>query len=64
MLQIVMRSVGIGLLSEITLHICTDSGNTALGKTLQILGNAIILWLSLPIFTKIIELIEEILITI
>ena len=62
--RIVIRSVGIGLLSEIAGHICLDAGNAALGKTLQILASAVILWMSLPLFTKVIELIEEILVVI
>ena len=61
---IIVRSVGIGLITEITGHICTDAGNAALGKTLQMLASAVILWMSLPLFTKVIELIEEILIAI
>lgn len=61
MLEIVMKSVGIGLLSEITVLICTDAGNSALGKALQILASAVILWLSVPLFTSLIELVKEIL---
>ena len=59
--RIVVQSVGIGLLSEIAGHICLDAGNAALCKTLQILASAVILWVSLPLFTKVIELIEEVL---
>lgn len=64
MLQIVLKAAGIGIVSEITLLVCTDSGNAALGKTLQILGSSIVLWLSIPLFTKMLELIEAILATI
>ena len=61
MLTIILRCVGIGLLTEITTMICADSGNSAMGKTLQLLATAIVLWLSLPLFTEMIALIKEIL---
>ena len=51
MLGILLKAVGIGLVSEIAGLVCTDAGNGSLGKTLQLLGSAVILYLSLPIFT-------------
>lgn len=64
MLQIILRAVGIGLLAEITSVICADAGNAALGKSLQLLAGGVVLWLSLPLFTEMIDLIEEILLVI
>ena len=61
MLGVLLKSVGIAMLSEITTLICADAGNAALGKTLQILSSVVILWLSLPLFTSLIELVEKIL---
>lgn len=61
MLEILLKISGIGILSEIVLLICTDAGNASLGKTLQLMGSAVILWLSLPVFTMLLELIENIL---
>ena len=60
-ITILLRCVGIGILAEIVSLICVDSGNSALGKTLQLSGSIVILWLSLPLFTKLLELVEEIL---
>jgi stage III sporulation protein AD len=59
--SIMLKVVGIGLVSEIAAMICADSGNASLGKTLQILGNAVILWLALPLFSIVLELIQTIL---
>ena len=59
--SILLKVVGIGLVSEIAAMICADSGNASLGKTLQILGNAVILWLALPLFSIVLELIQTIL---
>lgn len=64
MLSVILRAVGIGLLAEITGSICTDAGNAALGKTLQILASAVILWMSVPYFTSLITLVEEILVSV
>ena len=61
MLGILLKAVGIGLVSEIAGLVCADAGNGSLGKTLQMLGSAVILYLSLPIFTAMLELIREIL---
>lgn len=59
--ETLLKSVGIGILSEITALICSDAGNAALGKALQILSTTVILWLSLPLFTSLIQLISQIL---
>lgn len=64
MLNIILKAVGIGVLAEITCLICNDAGNAALGKTLQILAAAVVLWMSVPLFTSMIELVEEILVSI
>lgn len=64
MLMIILRSVGISLLTEIMVLICADAGNAALGKSLQLLSCIVVLWISVPLFTQILDLIEEILLII
>ena len=61
LISVILKAVGIALLGEITCNICADTGNGALGKTLQILASAVILWMSLPLFTRLIELVENLL---
>lgn len=61
MVGILVKIVGIGILSEVAAMVCTDAGNGSLGKALQLLGAAVILWLSIPIFSALIELIQQIL---
>jgi len=58
---ILLKAAGIGLVTEVAALICADSGSASLGKTLQFLGNGVILWLSLPLFTMMLELIRTIL---
>jgi stage III sporulation protein AD len=61
LLAILFKAVGIGLISEITTMICADSGNSALGKMIQILSTAVILWLCIPMFTELMDLISQVL---
>lgn len=60
-LTVLLKAVGIGILAELTGMICTDAGNAALGRVLQMLSSAVILWLSLPLFSELITLAEDIL---
>lgn len=59
--EILLKAVGIGLIGEIAGSICTDTGNGSLGKMLQLLSTVVILWLSLPIFNQVMDLIGEVL---
>lgn len=59
--SILLKAVGIALISELVCMICADAGNGTLGKTLQILTNVVILSLSLPVFRALVTLIQKIL---
>lgn len=61
MMQILLKSVGIGLLAELSHLVCADAGKSALGKGIQILASAVVLWLSLPMLDSLLELVLEIL---
>lgn len=58
---ILFKVVGIGLLSEIVSLVTADAGRASLGKSLQILAGAVIMWISLPVFSLLLELIQGIL---
>ena len=60
-ISILLKTAGIGLLSELAALICADAGEGAMGRALQILSNAAILWLSLPLFQQILTMIEGVL---
>lgn len=60
-LNIILKSVGIGMISQIATLICIDSGNQSLGKVLQIMTTAVILSLSVPILEQMLSLIETVL---
>ena len=62
MISILVKTVGIGLLSEFTAMICADAGNASLGKSIKILASAVILWLSLPLLYCMLDLLDDILV--
>lgn len=61
MISTLFKVVGIGILTEICALVCSDAGAASLGKTLQLLGSAVILWLSIPMFTSLLDLIQGVL---
>ena len=61
MVKTLLKVTGIGILTEIINLVCKDSGNESMGKVLQLLGTSVILYLSLPLFHALIELILQIL---
>lgn len=60
-LEILVKAVGIGLITEFTALLCADLGREALAKILQFLGSCVILWQSIPIFETILDLIGSVL---
>ena len=61
LLRPVLKATAIGIVAEIASLICTDSGNAALGKTIQLLSVAVILWLALPLLRSLLELMQRML---
>lgn len=61
MIGIIMKVVGVAIIAELCCLVCADAGNSAMGKGLQIAAVAVILWLSLPMFSALLDLIEGIL---
>jgi stage III sporulation protein AD len=60
---IALKCAGIGLISELIGLLCADAGQSAMGKALELLSAAAILWLSLPLIREILNLIEGVLST-
>lgn len=61
MIQIIFKAVGIGIITELTVLICADGGNSAIGRALEILAAAAILWLAIPLMRSLLELMQTIL---
>lgn len=61
LIRILLKVTGIGLICEIAALVCADSGCNSLGKTVKLMGTAVILWLSLPLYGMLAELMQKIL---
>lgn len=59
--RILLKTTGVSVLAEVLALLCSDGGNAALGKAVHILAGCVILWMSVPLFTKLLELIETVL---
>lgn len=60
-IRMILKIVGIGLLSQVSSSICTDAGNRSLGQTIQIVTNIVILWLCLPLLEQLLTLLRTVL---
>ena len=58
---VLLKVSGVCIISQISVSICADSGNTTLGKMIQILTNMMILYLGIPIFRSVLSIVQEIL---
>ncbi len=59
--SVILKSVGICIITEICTLVCKDAGNETMGKALQIISSAVILWLSVPVFEKLLSLLDNML---
>lgn len=57
----ILKIVGVGYLTEFSVSVCEDSGVSSLANKISFAGKVIILCLSLPIVTSLIDIIVEIL---
>ena len=60
-LGVLLKALGIALTAELAGSVCSDAGNSALAKSMQLLGNMTILYVSLPVFRVMLQLIRQIL---
>ena len=61
LVSVVLKSVGIGILGEISAQICKDAGNESMGKVLQFLSTTVVLWISIPVFERLLTLLDNVL---
>ena len=58
---ILMKVTGICLVSQMAGLVCTEAGDGSLAKALEVLAAVVILWMSIPVFQGLLNLIEGIL---
>lgn len=61
MLSTLLKSVGIAMVTELATMVCADAGMTSAGKALQMLGAAVVLWLSIPLVERMLDLLQDVL---
>lgn len=61
LLKNLLKALGVSLTAEIASMVCTDAGRQSLGKMMQMAGSAVILYLSLPVCTALLDLVQELL---
>jgi stage III sporulation protein AD len=56
----ILKIIGIGYITEFSANICIDTGNTSIADKILLAGKVVILVLSLPIITSLVNIIVEI----
>lgn len=59
-LPVVIKAVGIAVAGQLASSVCKDAGESALAYTVDFASKAAILMVSLPLFEKVFEFLEEI----
>ena len=60
LMERMLKVSAVALVTELTSLISSDAGNSSLGKAANILGNAAILYLSVPLLDSLLQIIQEI----
>ena len=61
MLGVLLKAAGIGMVTKIAAAVCGDNGNARVSKMIQLIGSVVILWISIPVFRALLDLIQTIL---
>jgi len=58
-LEIILKVVGIAYIVELTKDICVDSGESALGSKVEMTGKIVMVAMTIPIITGVVEVINK-----
>lgn len=61
MLKNLLKALGVSLTAEMAAMVCADAGKQSIAKMMQTAGSAVILYLSLPVCTALLDLVQELL---
>lgn len=59
LLSPLLRSAGVGLLTQISASVCTDAGQSALARVVELGGAALCLYLALPLLGAVVTLLGQ-----
>lgn len=57
--EIILKVVGIAYIVELTKDVCVDAGETALGSKVEMTGKIMIVAMTLPVITGIVEVLNK-----
>ena len=58
-LEIILKVIGIAYIVELTKDVCIDSGETALGAKVEMTGKIVMVAMTIPIITGVVEVINK-----
>ena len=61
MVRILLKTAMICIITEIAALLCSDGGNASSAQALRLLSSGVILYLSIPVFQALLELVQRIL---
>ena len=59
-MQPLLKTIGIGLLTQISSNVCTDAGEKAIAKLIEICGTVLSLYLAVPLMEAVLQMLESI----
>lgn len=54
-----LKVLGIGLLTQVSANVCTDAGQSAIAKLIEVAGGLFSVYLALPLLEAVLELLES-----
>lgn len=54
-----LKTIGIGLLTQLSATICADAGENAIAKLVEVCGGVLALYVALPLMEAVIDMVEQ-----
>ena len=54
-----LKTVGIGILTQLSATICSDAGENAIAKLVEVCGGVLALYVALPLMEAVIDMVEQ-----
>ena len=54
-----LKTIGIGLLTQLSANICADAGENAIAKLVEVCGGLLALYVALPLMEAVIDMVEQ-----
>lgn len=59
LMEPVLKVLGIGLLTQVSASVCTDAGQSAIAKLIEVSGGLLSVYVALPLLEAVLELLES-----